>query len=445
MLEYIPLGLALGALALLLVAPWFGWERTLLTIFLGASVIAPWPLVLVDGVHYGITTGQLVPTTYSVALVALAAISLTRRGQRIPWSWYVVAMAIFFAAWMAVAWNGTPNQWSGVSHMMLATIALALAFGIGARSRADASLEASLVKAATTLIVIELLLVVVQLSGFAISIYPELQYFLGEGRPLGSFNHPSTLGKFVAILQLPLLIAASGAKADLRRWAWLGILAGIPATALTQSRANTLAVVAAIVIWLVLSRNDTLRGGRRLGGFVAISVVAVPGLNVALERFAVDASGGDRASLLSVGLSQIARTPLVGTGPNNYVEVVGIIDATTAAGYPIHVAPLLSIAELGFVGGVLFWLPPFVVLVQALHSFGAGTASRSSATAYVATFPGLMLIAFTGWGVLSASTLAVWWFVIGYASGKMTKTAQDWSLTGLDALELDERRAVPRA
>ena len=397
-----------GAISLLLLA------------FLISHSIAPWRLISRDGGwHIGIADPALTPTTYAVTGVGLFVGGILLIRKRPPWLWYSIALLAYLLLWMVLFWEGVETQWSGVLHLAVGALAL-MSGGMVARiSRMTPWVERAIAVGAAIALAVHLAMSLAQLAGIPLSIYEELPRYLAEGRPIGALNHPTAPGKVAALLQVPLLITVVAKDRFARRWSWVALAMGIPATAITLSRANTIAIVAGLLIWVLIARKQDVRKAVRVIVAAVVAVGAVASSAIILDRFLSDPSGGSRNELLASGLEQIARSPWTGTGPNYFVEAAGRYDPLVATGVPVHVTFLLALAELGIAGGVLLFLPLLITSVAAVRRFGAPDDRTTASRAFLATLPGILLIAVTGWGLIADNMLPLWWFVIGYAAGRL--------------------------
>ncbi len=394
------------------VIPLFGLWRVLAISALLCLCLAPYPLAILesDKLHFGIAEGLYVPKTYSVVLAVLALASLRQRGFR-----KATAFGLVFIGYVllgsALEWNATPALWSGVVHLTTAVVALGVGISIGQAIRTDVQFARLWAVACLGIVVVQGVFSVGQLLGLPLSVYSEVGYFNAESRAIGTFNHPSVLGKVFLLLLVAMLPLTRSNDLVVRRVIWVATLLSIPVLAATQARANLLAVLAAVFLWIIL---DTRLTSRRRMVYASISFLAsIPVLLVLVPRFLMDPEGGDRPNLLKTGLAQIARSPWFGIGPNSYSDVVGGRDLLAATGFPVHNTLLLAVAELGVVGAVLLFSPIALQLVLAVKGLRLGGPGRDGAMAVLVTAPGLALVAMTGWGMLADGVLILWFLVVG--------------------------------
>jgi O-antigen ligase len=147
-------------------------------------------------------------------------------------------------------------------------------------------------------------------------------------------------------------------------------------------------------------------------------LVVLPFASTIATRIQEDPNGGPRAGLAAAALEQIDRQPW-GIGPNTYVSVVSKYDAVTASGDPVHNTFLLTAAELGVLGAVLFWLPVAGLVTIAWMSRRRPGFAGSFALAIVASAPGLYVVNATGWAILRGPLLPLWFLVCGIAYSQL--------------------------
>lgn len=418
MMTFVLLALAVVALACALLGPLIGFSR-LFTVGLVLSLaVAPYPLMAPSGPeHFGITAGAPLPMVYALLLLALVLGMLGITGVVRILLFSAVALS-YFTLLALFAWGNSMQQWSGILHFATAFVACAVGFGVAQRMAGDPFLVRLVTLAILGAVLIQLAFSALQLLGFNASIYDNAPYFVAEGRPIGSFNHPSVLGKILFLLYLVLFPLSRGGDKPTRILAWITIGLSLVATAMTEGRANLLAAAGAVGLWLFFDRRLTakLRWLVVGGGLLAAIPIAI----VLLPRFLMDPEGGDRPELLATGLAQIGEHWLFGLGANSYSEVVGKWDILAATGYPVHNAVLLAVAELGVLGALFVLLPAAVTTILAVMKVRAYGTVGDTALAVLVTVPGLLLIGLTGWGLLSAGTLILWFFVTGIAIRWMT-------------------------
>ncbi len=261
---------------------------------------------------------------------------------------------IYLIVGIFAVWSGAGEQWAGLIHLVSAVVALAVGYQFG--SQLNPSVYRFLIGTILFLLVINLLLCFAQLSGLPLTLFPDqLANQLQYGRPVGTFGHSSTPGKFILMMFVVLLPALRSYDSATRRMAWWSVGVAVPLVAITLARANLAAVVAAIGLWLIWDRGSRKANSKRLFLLIAAFAVSAPVLAATLDRFSSDPGGGDRAVIYHTGLKQLESNLWEGTGPNYYAEDVGRWDQMTAWGFPLHNSFLYPVAEIGLVGGLLFF------------------------------------------------------------------------------------------
>lgn len=382
-----------------------------------AMGLLPWRFSLGPVVwHVGVDSHQTSPWLYWVP-VLLIALFADRRARAPAWLMvYLIATAVFFLISSTIIWEGLPNEWSGAIHYIFGAFALVAGYRLQVSMRFAQGLERTVVVVMAVTLILQVPIELAQLAGIPLTIFGDLKTLMVDGRPIGTFNHPTAVGKVAVLLAVPLLMGLGSEDPKTRRWVWVGLTAGFFATALTVSRANLVAVVMTGLIWALLARQSEMKVTVKVLSGIALILMSIPFVGLLVERSLEESTfGGGRSYLIPVGLDAIGRSPLTGVGPNNYVEGVGVFDPVVASGVPVHSAPLFIAGEIGIPGAILLMLPLVVVAVSALGKVRADGETGAASRAFTASFPGMMLIALTGWGMLGEQIFALWWFVVGYS------------------------------
>lgn len=404
------------------IAPLSGWTNTLAGVLAAALLLLPVPLHTFGNpqLHYGIAPSA--PTVY-VYLPILLALSLALRRSNLPGAlyWMVALFWVYLLVGLGLIWESNQTQISGALHLATASIAFVVGFqlakdGFFTGTRYERALRVLLAFMTT-----QVVFCAAQLAGLAGSLFNYTQVYLDEGRAVGTFDHPSTLGK---VALLTLIVALPGTSLHSRaasRTAWAIAGMCIAVSGLTLARANTVGIIAAVVAWVIIDRGATGGISRKVSTLAAVCAVSVPAIEAALARFSVDRSGGQRELLTQVGLPFVREYFIAGMGPNYYVEIVGQFDATTASGYPIHNTFLLASAELGALGAILLFLPLLWTLLLAIRRWRRPDLGGAWARALLVAVPALALVTWTGWGMLSGGTLTLWFLILGVCAGSMSQ------------------------
>lgn len=348
--------------------------------------------------------------TYS-ALVFVAAIILLAN-SRAPMSRMFAPFILLLVIGSGLFWEMTSLVQAGLLQLMLGILAWGVGAHVGKISTRDLGFGKFFAGLITAIIVLETLLGVAQFMGVPInSMDPGTAALMGS-RVNGSMNHPNNLGKVLLFLIILLLPFLRSADKQVRQRSVAGIVIAFLPMALTGGRATFIAAVLVVVLTGVLSRG--IKG--RLAMPLGVLVLILPFIDSIWQRFEEDPEGGSRGYLLEIALRQIAAHPWEGIGPNSYVSIVGLTDALTATGLPVHNTFLLTAAELGIPGAAGLFLPLICLLAVAWKFRSTEGHVGASATAYLAAAPAWILVAGTGWGMLSTSILPLWFFTMGFIS-----------------------------
>jgi hypothetical protein len=237
------------------------------------------------------------------------------------------------------------------------------------------------------------------------------------GRATGLTAHPGELSKVLFFCGLAVL--ALPQRSRLERWAtWLTLGAVFVGVWLTQSRTVLVAVVVLVAGCVLLESVAAGRWQRRhlavVGMTAALGALSLPWL---IARFSSDPGGGARGHVARVALDAIGQRPWAGLGPNGYVDVVGATDRLTQTGVPVHNMFLLTAAETGIPGALLFWAPVVAVLVLAVVRAWRTRGADLPARVLVSATPGILLIGMTGWGLMQGPYLLLFLLVVGFFGG----------------------------
>lgn len=374
--------------------------------------------------HVGIAREHVVLFTYSFAVLALVASRLldTSNARRLPTGRTGVAGIVYVTFGLAVLWPHVSLVDSGVVHLAIGFAAL-----LGGGYLASICLrEPAVARELKVLLALAMIFegVVCALQYAGIKIFYNASVLAQDdtltGRAVGTFYHPSTIGK-IALFAVCILLALIDEKKTIdNRIAWLGIGGAVAASIFSGARANSLALAGLILLFAILSRRRGAIAVRiRALAFVALALwVSLPYWE---ERIATGEDGTNRARFLSVAERFVSQDfPWFGIGPNFYVETLGKFDSKTAEGWPVHNVFMLSLIEGGLPLVLLIIGTGFAVpLMYAVRRRGvARSYAERSSRAILGAFPGLFLIAWTGWGLL-ADTFPTWMFTMGFMVGLM--------------------------
>ncbi|MFV0373217.1 O-antigen ligase family protein [Microbacterium sp.] len=411
---------AIATLAGFAVLAWrWGARRAVAITFLVVAMLFPrnlfelGPEATPDGYDVGLaaTAGPAI-TTHGVILL-VAAFTVGRRA----WDALSLLAVVFLAIGTILWWPSDPHVLGGVIYLATAVCCWVVGRALGAEGLRG-QVYRTLVVVTTALVVAEAALQLWQIATGRVDV---------NGRPAGTFDHAAVVGKNAVVLLLILLPATRGWTSARTSLAWVGVAAAVAATLLSGSRANSLAVVLTLLVWIFLLPRSVMSVRRKVGLLAVLAAAVLPTLPFFVARLQEDPDGGDRPELRDAGLRVISEHPWTGTGPNNYAHVAAQTESIVQqTGYPPHNVLLFGLAELGIIGTVIF--AGFVVapLLRGLRITFTAQAPHASDVprAAFAVFIGLIPVAATGWGLVGRNTLLLLMFVVAYIYSAM-KAAQD--------------------
>jgi O-antigen ligase len=396
--------------------PFAGWTAALIggyVITLGGITTK---LYVAGGtpVHLGIAPGAVTIFLGDVMLV-FVLIAIWAHSGRLRIGALLAVFLLPAVVFLVFDWGNTPEQWSGLKLYVTAIIS----FGVGQWLSENLTERSGVVIASACLVActLQFVLTLAQTEGvMLLGVSREAAHWIETGRMVGLYGHPAILGKSMFLLFCFLLPLSLSRWSITRRISYVAIALGSVATLLTLSRANAFAIGAAIILWVFVSgRANSM--GKKVGVFVvaaallALNASAITGLQLRQEA---DPYGGYRDSILAVGLGQIQNAPLTGTGPNYYGEVVGQYDHFAATGFPLHNSFLYPIAELGIPLGVVLLVPLMITLVGAVRRMSASRRIDVQSATLLSVLPGVVVIAWTGWGMMQTEALPLWFMGFGF-------------------------------
>jgi hypothetical protein len=404
------------------VAPYAGWATAFLSGYLLTLGGVNTALYVVDGVtktHVGMASGT--PTIWlGDVLLTCALLAIWVHGGRLKINWLLAAFTLLAFVLLCTVWGNTSEQWSGLKVYVTAIVAFAVGRWLSENLTEEAAFILACVSAGVC--ALQLFLTVAQSQGVML-LRPGTEDtavgWINHGRMVGLYGHPANLGKIMFLLFCFLLPLTSCRRDLTRRLAYAALAFGSMATLLTVSRANTVAIGMAIVLWVILGfRTSSIVPRLGVIAFI-VGVVAMSGslVEALQQRQLQDPDGGFRGPLFSIGLAQIQSAPLTGTGPNYYNEVVGRYDKFAAAGYPVHNSFLYPVAELGILLAALLFAPLIVTLSQTTIRVARQRRFDPQSAALFGIVPGLVVIGWTGWGLIAPDTLPLWFMGFGFLAG----------------------------
>lgn len=369
-----------------------------------------------DGLFADIGSNGISVTTFSAGVVLGFLLMFGAGRIRFPLYWGIFVAVLLFK--MLTVWQGNVLQWSGFIAILLGVMAWIIGTIVGETIFTSISAANFFLGLVLAILLFQLLVGFVQLANVSLP-----SWFVGTdrtlesslGRVAGTIGHPANLSKIVFLLLILVLPFTISSARSTRRLAVWCTLVGVVVAGLTISRSNIVALLILLVLWVV-----TLPGRAkfltRAGGLIGVAVAALVFAPLVLDRFAEDATGGQRPALLAAGLDQLARDLWTGTGPNYYITVVSNFDAATATGYPVHNAVLLLVAELGLPVAAMFFAPFVVVVLLNVFRLNRSADFMHVPRVILFALPGFAIIISTGWALIAGFSVVLLMFVISALS-----------------------------
>lgn len=414
---------AIGAVAFIVIWFAFSFKTAAFAGLLFAAAVVPRTVITIvhgSANHSGIASPGVDIHTYSILAVALVlSLGLALLRGSIPIAYMVFAalsviLLIFY-------WEPSVARVSGVLLFFVGIAAFAGAFGFARAFRQSPRIQQGL-----ALVLFMIALAQAGKSLLQLLSIRSVGTLVSGGEVItrvnGTLGHPGTLGKVLFFLILLALPLTRSATKSVRILSWVTVGLASVTLGLTFGRANIAAAGVLLLAWILFAIKS--RVWVRLAVLGAIVVAAVPVLAVVIQRSTFDPFGGSRPKLIPAALEQISREPWFGIGPNSYVSVVSAFDVHTKENLPVHNSFLLLAAELGIVLAALFLIPLVAVVVRAVRSLKREPLVSGYALALLGAVPGIVLTAFTGWGLFAQSILPLVLLCFGFVAGMM-KDADD--------------------
>ncbi|WP_284983040.1 O-antigen ligase family protein [Arthrobacter sp. efr-133-TYG-118] len=374
------------------------------------------PKVLYGGTEADLTRSGIAGSeprilTYTVAIAIIAILGVLA-GRWLRVNLLLLPFVAFLVICYGFVWTQTGEVQAGMVHFLTAAAAWAAGAYAATCVDKDAKTGRTFVYWILGTVLLQLGISFLQFAGVPLFPTNAVTSELVGSRINGSFGHPTTLGKVLLLFMMVCLPFTRSAIRQTRLAAWAAILATFPMFIMSGGRANFFSAVVMILIWTLL-----LPRGRALGSKLAIPlVVGIAGFasaGVWVARFEEDPTGDTRQHFNDVAMALIPGNPVAGTGPNTYITTAGPTDALTAQGWPVHNSALLAAVEIGIVGAALLFLPLVIAFIVAWRQRREDSSVGDFARAYVASTPGIALVALTGWGMMS-DTLPLWLFLAAF-------------------------------
>jgi O-antigen ligase len=176
---------------------------------------------------------------------------------------------------------------------------------------------------------------------------PADQYTIGHGRAIGTFILPGELAGYLIIL-LPVAFAVARVARDrsLRALAWIALVLGVAALALTFSRAGWMGFAAAVAF--LAFAGGTVR--RRYAPLILLAGLAA--VLVVFNAHHNPAENYTRLSIWQAGIEIVRRFPLTGVGPFDFARIYPLVRLPQGdlTAFHAHSFLLTIFAEMGIVG-----------------------------------------------------------------------------------------------
>lgn len=352
---------------------------------------------------------RIMTYTVGIAVIAAAGALLARQSRA---NRLFIPFIAFLLFCYSLVWEPTGEVQAGMVHFLTAAAAWTAGLFASSCVERDKKSGQQFIYWILATVLVQLVISVLQFAGLPLFPTNAATSELVGSRVNGSFGHPTTLGKVLLLFQMVCLPFTRSSEARTRRVAWIAVGAGFPMLVLSGGRANFFSAIVMVLLWTLL-----LPRGRALASKVAIPlVVATVGFasaGVWIARFEEDPEGSTRQHFNEVAMALIPVNPIAGTGPNTYITTAAPTDTLTAQGWPVHNSALLASVEIGIMGTALLFFPLLVALFVAWRRRRDDTKVGDFARAYVASSPGIALVALTGWGMMS-DILALWLFLAAF-------------------------------
>lgn len=366
---------------------------------------------LADLTRSGISGSQPRVMTYTVAIVIIVFLGLAA-GRFSRANLLFLPFGFFLFINYAFVWTPTGEVQAGLIHFLTAVAAWAAGTYTSSCVDRDDKTGRTFIYWILAIVILQLGISMLQFAGIQLFPTNAVTAELVGSRINGSFGHPTTLGKVLLLFVMVSLPFTRSTLRQTRVAAWAAIIGSMPMFVMSGGRANFFSAIGMILIWTLL-----LPRGRALGSKIAIPViigiVGAASAGVWAARFEEDPEGSTRQHFNDVALALIPSNPLNGTGPNTYITTAGPTDLLTAQGWPVHNSVLLAAVEIGIGGAALLFGPLLVAFFLSWRRRSEDSTRGDFARAYVASTPGVALVALTGWGMMS-DTLPLWLFLVGF-------------------------------
>jgi O-antigen ligase len=195
----------------------------------------------------------------------------------------------------------------------------------------------------------------------------------------------------LAVLAIGVGLALLPDKKRTRTLFLSGIGLASVSLALTHSRSAFLGLVLVVIIAGVASRRriPSLRAGVVVV-LVSFSIPALMTASIWQARFSesvdgsLDEASSGRITLMKQAVDLALDHPVIGVGPNRYMEVLEATVDPSEIEFVVHNIPLMVTAELGIPAGIAFTV---LLVLTGVQAVGAG---YRTSILYAAPFPFMM-------------------------------------------------------
>ncbi|MFF8189224.1 O-antigen ligase family protein [Microbacterium sp. NPDC016588] len=408
----------LGLLAVAVFAIMIGTMRWWSAAFI--AVIVTTTLV---GRPIGLEVGAVSVQTYDVIILGVLFVGLLSAGGK-PGLLLFAPFLVVLAIGMGFGWLQTPEMWQNGVYLMVGVAAWAIGHYFARTYTPGSGQDRVIVYVIAAVILLQVLVTVLQTAGVPIFSLEGRTAELEGGRANGTFSHPGTVGKVMILFAALLLPYTQAASKRIQRVAFVALLLALVPVGLSESRANFIGYVLALLLWFIIMPGRSARASR----FVVPAVIIAVGLafsQAIIDRFNADPEGGAREHFVEVALEAIRHSPWLGVGPGNYIPIVGQTDALTSQGWRVHNVFLLEITELGIPGAFLFFLPAIVLCIMSIRLMRRENIRGRWARAFLASAAGTIVTAVTGWGLMNGSIFMLWFLTMGFCFGMVRRKDLD--------------------
>lgn len=362
--------------------------------------------------HVDIAPSSVGVTSVMVAVVTALLINFAGR-MRCPGAWLLAPAAVWLAIGTWLWWGRSEEHDAGLAHLGVGFGAWLVGASCAYAIRADPRVRERAAMYLTALLAIQAVVVIGQAVGFDINPMSAEELAILDGRYNGLLNHPGQLAN-ATLMIFVLILALRGAGDSWRSGRTALIFALVMGICIAAgSRAQILGALVLLMGWSLFAYGQAAPRGKRFGALGIGIVGLLASYPVLQRRFEEDPTGGGRGVLQEIGLQAVTDHPVDGVGPNSYVSVVGLSDALTASGVPVHNAFLLSAVEIGIIGAIALWLPVLWTFVRGFRLRKEVDIVQAPAAATAAFFVPFVISTFTGWGLLSDPLYGLLMLVMG--------------------------------